>query len=137
MDSRPLSDPVSTFLGHLTHERGLSPNTIKGYRHDLTHLMDYLRAQEIRSWAAFTSHQLRHYVAQNHRQGISGKSQQRRLSALRTYYRYLIAEGLVRKNPALEITAPKSSKKLPKTLDTDQVSQLLNTASTLTAKQVS
>ncbi|HIG42087.1 MAG: tyrosine recombinase XerC [bacterium] len=134
MNSKPLPEPVSTFLAHLTHERGLSPNTIKSYRHDLAHLVEYLQAQEIQSWAAFTSHQLRHYVAQNHRQGISGKSQQRRLSALRTFYHYLIAEGLVRKNPALEITAPKSSKKLPKTLDTDQVSQLLNTTSTIHGK---
>ena len=129
MGPKNLSEPVSTFLAHLTHERGLSPNTVKAYRHDLTHLVGYLQAREILSWAAFTSHQLRHYVALNHRQGISGKSQQRRLSAFMTFYHYLIAEGLARKNPALGLAAPKSPKKLPKTLDTDQVSQLLNTAS--------
>jgi len=57
---------------------------------------------------------------------VSGKSIQRQLSAIRTFYNYLLREGITKNNPALELSAPKSTKKLPRTLDTDQISQLLS-----------
>ncbi len=129
MEIKELLNQVSAFLTHLADERGLSPHTIKGYQRDLTHLTGYLSVQKIESWATFAGHQLRHYVAQNHRQGISGKSQQRKLSTIRTFYHYLIREGVVKTNPAMSVIAPKSAKPLPKTLDTDQVSQLLSSES--------
>ncbi len=126
MEADDLIDQVSVFLSHLQNERGLSANTITGYQRDLFHLAAHMTSLGIDSWNALAGHQLRHYIAQNHRQGISGKSQQRKLSAIRTFYHYLIREGQSKSNPALEVTAPKNQKKLPKTLDTDQVSQLLN-----------
>ena len=118
---------LNQFLSHLKNERGLAANTISGYKRDLFHLLDFLEEERIENWGDLSGHQLRHYVAKNHRAGVSGKSQQRKLSATRTFYHYQIREGLGRRNPALEVSAPKTSKKLPKTLDTDQVSQLLNT----------
>ena len=130
MKTQQLSDRVSAFLDHLTHERGLSPHTISGYGRDLRHLTNYLDSQNICAWHTFSSHHLRQYVAQNHRQGVSGKSQQRRLSAIRTFYHYLLREGHATRNPALEVSAPRSKKSLPRTLDTDQVAQLLNPSQT-------
>ena len=123
-DSLPVE--LDNFLKHLRNERGLSDNTISGYRRDLNALQGYLEAEEIPQWRELAGHQLRRFVASSHRKGKSGKSIQRQLSAIRTFYHYLIREGKSKNNPALEISAPKTTKKLPSTLDTDQVSQLLN-----------
>ena len=69
---------------------------------------------------------MRSLAASLHRQGKSGKTIQRMLSTLRTFFRYLMREGLARDNPAIDIRAPKSGKRLPKALDVDQVSHLLD-----------
>jgi integrase/recombinase XerC len=65
-------------------------------------------------------------VATLHRQGKGGKSIQRMLSSLRTFYRWLMREGRARINPADGIRAPKSGRRLPKALDADQVNSLLD-----------
>ncbi|MBD3646347.1 MAG: tyrosine recombinase XerC [Pseudomonadales bacterium] len=121
-----LSTRVDEFLGHLRSERGLSPSTSKNYERDLKQLMNFCQRERISDWKRVAVHHLRKFIAAAHRKGISGKTQQRRLSAIRTFYHFLIREGYARHNPALDVSAPKTAKRLPRTLDTDQVSQLLN-----------
>ncbi len=72
-----------------------------------------------------TSHR-KEVVAGMHRQGIGSHSLQRKLSSLRSFYNFLIRKRKLKNNPALDIRAPKGAKKLPDTLDTDTLSQLLN-----------
>ncbi|MBV1878580.1 MAG: tyrosine recombinase XerC [Pseudomonadales bacterium] len=117
---------LNNFLGHLKNERGLSADTIKSYRQDLNHLREFLTQAGVAEWQLLASFQIRQYVANNHRTGLSGKTQQRRLSAIRTFYHYLIREGHSKSNPALDVRAPKTPKNLPKTLDPDQLAQLLH-----------
>ncbi|MCB1645134.1 MAG: tyrosine recombinase XerC [Pseudomonadales bacterium] len=121
---------LDDFINHLHHERGLSHNTISGYSKDLQLLLDFVTEQQVDDWRRMKVHHIRHWVASNHRAGRSGKSQQRRLSATRTFFNYLIREGFAENNPALSVSAPKDTRKLPGTLDTDQVSQLLNSTAT-------
>jgi len=116
----------AAFLGHLNSERGLSPNTIAGYTRDLAILDEFCEAQGIVDWASLRGHHVRTFIAAQHRKGLSGKSLQRRLSSIRTFYHYLVREGHARANPALEVSAPKSGHTLPKTLDPDQVARLLS-----------
>ena len=66
------------------------------------------------------------YISDSHRQGKSGRSLQRILSATRTFFNYLAREGVRTTNPAMEFSAPKSNAKLPATIDTDQISKLLD-----------
>jgi integrase/recombinase XerC len=113
------------FLAHLAHERNLSPNTVKAYSRDLDSLVGFCETQAVKDWQHLASHHLRQYLAYGHRKGLSGKSQQRSLSSIRTFYNYLNREGLVSHNPAHQLVAPKSVQKLPGTLDADQVGQLL------------
>jgi integrase/recombinase XerC len=116
---------LEDFFAHLATERQLSPNTIAAYRRDLGHGLDYLGAQGIDSWNDVRVHHIRAFISARHHDGLSGVSLARSLSALRTFYGYLIREGRVKNNPALGIQAPRTSRKLPRTLDTDQVNQLL------------
>ena len=68
---------------------------------------------------------MRTFAAREHRDGLGPRSVQRRLSALRGFFNYLIREKVLEANPAAEIRAPKAAKRLPKTLDVDQVASLL------------
>ncbi|KAA0694259.1 tyrosine recombinase XerC [Halopseudomonas laoshanensis] len=126
MPAAALQDDLDAFYRYLRNERQLSPRTLEAYRHDLEGLRDFLVERKITRWQALDSPQLRLFVAQRHQAGLSGRSLQRLLSAVRSLYSYLIRERLCKHNPAVDLRAPKSPRKLPKALDADLTSQLLN-----------
>ncbi len=120
-----LFDGGEAFFDYLQNERRLAPLTVENYRRDLQKVMSYCREQNIDRWQRLDVHHVRAVVAQLHRRGLGGRSLQRLLSALRTLFNYLLREGVVKNNPVLGVSAPKRPRQLPKTLDVDQVSQLL------------
>jgi integrase/recombinase XerC len=77
------------------------------------------------AWKSLTAEHIRSFIAQQHRDGLSGVSLKRRLSAIRSFYRWLMREGLASANPADAIRAPKSGRKLPHVLDADEMGALL------------
>ena len=115
-------DKIDAFIGSLHH---LSVNTRKAYTRDLSVLLDYCRQQDIQTWQSLDGRQLRSFITKRHRQGISGRSLQRNLSAIRAFYRYLLNADIVTQNPAEGLVTPKTPKKLPNTLDADQATQLV------------
>jgi len=117
---------IEQFLHHLNVERRLSPHTLSNYRRDLEQARDFAAGQELTGWRDLTTHHLRAMVAAQHRAGIGGRSLQRLLSALRSFYKYLLREGVVSANPAVGLRAPKAPRRLPKTLDVDQTARLLD-----------
>jgi integrase/recombinase XerC len=119
-------DLLEAFLHHLAHERRLSPHTLSNYRRDLTRVRDWLEDGNRGTWQRLDQETVRGYVAWRHRCGASGKTLQRELSALRSLYRYLLREGESVQNPAQGVRAPKSARKLPATLDADQLCGLLD-----------
>lgn len=120
---------IDRFLQHLQTERRLSENTRKHYRRDLLELQGWCERAGAQRWQDLDTRHVRHYAAQCHRRGLSGRSVQRRLSALRTFYNYLLREQLVTLNPGLDVPAPKSGQHLPDTLSVDDVATLLNSRS--------
>ncbi len=122
----PLLDWTQRFLNHLQHERRLSLHTVNNYQRDLQRIREWCAGQELTHWRDLTQHQVRAYVAARHRGGIGGKTLQRELSALRSLYHYLLREGQVENNPVVGIRPPKSQRRLPSTLDADQLGHLLD-----------
>lgn len=120
-------DPVQTFLRHLEVERRASPHTVSAYRRDLSRLVKLLPQDDETTQAilALTHTELQRIVSRQYRQGLSGRSLQRWLSAVRSFYRYLIQLRLCQHNPAVDIRAPKSPRRLPDAMDVDEISQLL------------
>ncbi len=116
---------VSQFLRHLRDERRLSANTIAAYRRDLIQLTAFLGSQRITDWQGLDPRRARGFVTVLHRQGCSGRTIRRSLSAARTFYRYLLREGLATRNPLTGITAPKLKKRLPKALSADEASEFV------------
>jgi len=125
MDQRAL-DALDGYIGHLRGERGLSPLTCAGYRRDLEALVDYCDRRGVDGWDRLTAADVRAFAAERHRQGLGGKSIQRLLSAVRGLYRYLVREGRAAFNPAADVRAPKSPRRLPSTLDPDETARLLD-----------
>lgn len=117
---------IDRYLGHLRTERRLSPLTASSYRRDLGALAVFCDAEKVSGWKQVDSHHVRTFAAREHRDGLGPRSVQRRLSALRGFFNYLIRERVIESNPAADIRAPKAPKRLPKTLDVDQVASLLN-----------
>lgn len=120
-DARLLAD----FLRYLAAERQLSPHTLKNYRRDLERLDRQLGELDCPGWLQLDESRLRRALARLHGNGLSGRSLARLLSATRSFYRYLAREGRVEQNPALAVQAPRSGRRLPQTLDVDQLSALL------------
>lgn len=117
---------IGRYLAHLRTERRLSPHTEAAYRRDLEALAAYCDGERIAGWKQLDNFHIRTFAAREHRDGLGPRSIQRRLSALRGFFNYLIREEVIDANPAADIRAPKAPKRLPKTLDVDQVASLLS-----------
>ena len=96
---------VSEFIAHLSEERQLSVHTVNCYKRDLTALQKELANQGITDWRDVSAHHLRTYIGGGKRQGRSGKTLQRSLSATRTFFNYLAREGVCTQNPAMEFSS--------------------------------
>ena len=116
---------IERFGQHLASERRLSPHTVSAYRRELDSFAQWCVRNDLADWALIGGQHVRSFAARSHAGGLQARSVQRRLSALRTFFSYLIREGAVQNNPALDIRAPKAGKRLPHTLDVDQMSALL------------
>ncbi|MGH8292025.1 MAG: tyrosine recombinase XerC [Gammaproteobacteria bacterium] len=123
--STPLSAAIRNFIGHLAHERRLSVHTAAAYTRDLDSFRRYCEQQQVGDWGAVDIHHVRAFVSARHRQGLSPRSLQRQLAAIRSFYNYLLRERAVRNNPANGVPAPKAQRRLPATLDADQMARLL------------
>ena len=126
LDPVPAGGPITAFLAHLRHERRLSPRTAEAYGRDLAAFSGWLAQSGLGDFARVTEHHVRAFVAARRRAGVSGRTVQRELSALRSFYRYLMREGLATASPAQGLRAPRSPRKLPATLDPDQLCRLLD-----------
>jgi len=113
------------FIDYLKLERGLSRRTLDAYRRDLDQLAEEMNRLDISDPAQLTEHSIRGLVARLHRQGLGSKSLQRLLSAIRSFFRWQMKEGLAENDPAASVRAPKAARKLPVTLDADSVTRLL------------
>ena len=119
---------LAAFFTHLENQRRLSAHTLTNYQRDLRSFTDYCQREQIPNWQQVTHEQVRAFAAESHRRGLSGRSVQRRLSALRTLFNYLMMTDALQQNPALNVRSPKDKKKLPHCLDTDQMQAVLDKA---------
>ncbi|MEH6583080.1 MAG: tyrosine recombinase XerC [Halioglobus sp.] len=114
------------FLDYLRDVRQLSPHTLSNYRRDLNSLQLFCTEKGLQEPDQITETHIRQWVSQMHRSGLAGGSIQRSLSASRSYFNYLSREQGRQHNPANAVQAPRKPRKLPKTLDADQVNKYLD-----------
>jgi integrase/recombinase XerC len=119
------NEQLQRFLAHLSQERRLSGNTFLAYQRDLTALGAWCDVQGLDEWTKLDHGHVRAFSARSHASGLNPRSIQRRLSAVRSFFKYMLREGVASHNPAVDVRAPKAPKRLPRALDADQMSQLL------------
>lgn len=116
---------IASFLNGLKFERRLSPHTISAYKRDLDAFAAFCAKDGIRNLESLDAGHVRSFAAEAHRRGLSPRSIARRLSAVRSFLRTEVEHGRLTANVASNVSAPKPPRRLPATLDADQVAQLL------------
>ena len=120
---------IERFLDNLWAERGLSDNSLQSYRHDLLHLQKRLAARG-KVLEGATREDLLAVLAGEVQQGKSPRSVSRYLSAYRQFYRWLVREGTISRDPVALIESPKTGRGLPKALTEEEVESLLHAPDT-------
>lgn len=117
---------IEQFHDYLIFERGLSERTVTAYGRDLGRWVAFMRAQGVDGPAAVTVAQLRTWVFDLKDHGLAASSIRRAQSALRTYFGFLLAEGVIESDPTDRLGAPRVDRRLPDFLTSDETSRLLD-----------
>ncbi|MEO1609613.1 MAG: site-specific tyrosine recombinase XerD [Pseudomonadota bacterium] len=120
---------LAEYLNAIAAERGASPNTLEAYERDLSHFFEDLAHRNIALADLRPSH-VSAYLQHISSEGFAASSSARRLSAIRQFLKFLVADGLLAENPADGIATPKKKRKLPGTLSVAEVDRLLETSKT-------
>ncbi|MBU6366567.1 MAG: site-specific tyrosine recombinase XerD [Gemmatimonadetes bacterium] len=116
---------VRVALEALAVEQGASPHTLAAYRRDLLRCTAFLRERGAASAADVTPALLREYVYHLKDEGLAGSSIRRALSAIRSWFRILLAEEVVAEDPTERLTPPRAGRPLPGVLSVDEAMRLL------------
>lgn len=116
---------VDEFLSFLLAEKGASTNTIAAYRNDLERLMEFLSHNGVSSWEAVSRSNIQDFTLDLRKRGYKEASVARKVAATRSFFAFLITEGIIATNPTEGLRPPHVGKTLPKALTTNEVNELL------------
>lgn len=116
---------IKDFTNYMRLERGMSPNTISSYQRDLKKLRIYIE-EDIPNPLKVNLKNLQAFISNLAQEGISAKSQARIISALRTFYKYLLFEDLITVDPTEMLESPKVGRKLPDFLSSGEVEKIID-----------
>ena len=104
---------LESFLDYLRFEKRFSDHTVKAYQIDLSEFVIFSEAKSINDFSVFTSSFIRSWIVELIEKGLKSKSVNRKLAALRSFYKWLRKEGVVDSNPMSKVKGPKNEKRLP------------------------
>ncbi len=122
--ARQLDRAADDYLVHLRVERGLARRTVEAYAHDIAVFAEHVQDEGL-SLARLDEGAVAGFLVSLSQQGLSARSQARMLSALRGWFRFMVQEGVLKRDPAELIDSPKLMRKLPHVLSAEEVLQLL------------
>ena len=128
-DGVPRAFLLEPFHEYLALEVGSSPRTLEAYDRDLSRLAQWASAKALQSPSQLTPQSLREFVYHMKDIGLSPASIRRSVSAIRTYFKFLIGEGLLTADPSERLETPKKWRTLPEVLSVEEVSRLLASVS--------
>ncbi|TLS37354.1 tyrosine recombinase XerC [Pseudalkalibacillus caeni] len=117
---------IDQFMGYLKIEKNCSPHTINNYSKDIEHFMTFLKQQAIDSFAAVSYADVRLYLTELHEKAYARKTVARKVSCLRTFYRFLIREEQITVNPFAMSSLPKKDQRLPQFLYMEELEKLFD-----------
>lgn len=126
MTDSPLQTAVDGFLRYLKVERQLSPLTLLNYGRQLTAIIGLASEMKLSTWQQCDAAAVRSITVRSRKAGLGASSLALRLSALRSFFDWCVSQGQLKANPAKGISTPKAGRHLPKNIDVDDVSRLLD-----------
>jgi integrase/recombinase XerD len=121
-----MQETVQDFLKFLESEKGYAENTIAAYRNDLTQLVDYIEEEVAGRWADVDKEVVGGYIGFLKQQDYSSSTVARKVAAMKSFARFLIAKGVIKSDPTATLDSPKVKKRLPKAISVEEVNKLLN-----------
>ncbi|GAD28712.1 tyrosine recombinase XerC [Photobacterium leiognathi lrivu.4.1] len=121
-----MEQPLERFYEYLRSERELSLHTQQNYKRQLTRIAEQLMELKVESWQQVDAGWVRQIASKGMRDGLKASSLAMRLSALRSFFDFLVHQNVLKANPAKGVAAPRKSRPLPKNLDVDEMNQLLD-----------
>lgn len=122
-DNSPLLPTIKLYVRYLRLERNLSPNTIEAYRNDLAHLEAFMMRNDLKL-ENVTLEQLHTFAASLHEYGITPRSQARVLSGVRSFFRFLVLDGMVESDPTELLEWPSLPEHLPVVLTLEEIDRI-------------
>ena len=122
-DNSPLLPTIKLYVRYLRLERNLSPNTIEAYRNDLAHLEAFMMRNNLKL-ENVTLEQLHTFAASLHEYGITPRSQARVLSGVRSFFRFLVLDGMVESEPTELLEWPSLPEHLPVVLSLEEIDRI-------------
>ncbi len=122
-DNSPLLPTIKLYVRYLRLERNLSPNTIEAYRNDLAHLEAFMMRNDL-NLENVTLEQLHTFAASLHEYGITPRSQARVLSGVRSFFRFLVLDGVVENDPTELLEWPSLPEHLPVVLTLEEIDRI-------------
>ena len=122
-DNSPLLPTIKLYVRYLRLERNLSPNTIEAYRNDLAHLEAFMMRNNLKL-EDVTLEQLHTFAASLHEYGITPRSQARVLSGVRSFFRFLVLDGVVENDPTELLEWPSLPEHLPVVLTLEEIDRI-------------
>ncbi len=120
-----MQEIFNRYVNYLEAERNASRYTVRNYTHDLLEFFSYLKSRKITSLNDVDKHVLRGYLSHLVEEGFAKVSIARRLSAIRSFYRYLLREKIVAASPVADTSSPKLDRRLPDFLTPEETVHLL------------
>ena len=120
-----MNKPTHDFLEYLKKERNYSDKTILSYQHDIDKFFNFILNEGV-LMDEVDQIVIRNFLTEELNSGVSKRSCKRRLSALKGFYSYLVREKVVKENPFLLVSSPKSDKTFPRVLYKDQINEIID-----------
>ena len=129
-----MQEPIDSFLNHMVVEKGFSHNTLEAYRNDLYQFFDYTKktlpfVNGRSTWKQVDLNHLTNYVFDlRGKNGYADSTVARKVAAIRSFFSFLVLEGLVEEDPSESLSTPRPGRTLPKHLSQADVARLLERA---------
>ncbi|MCL5266050.1 MAG: tyrosine recombinase XerC [Chloroflexi bacterium] len=120
-----MDEAVQRYLTYLLAEKNASPHTIDNYRRDILEFRDFLKRHDIDAWDKVDRGVLRKWLGWLHAEAFVRASIARKMTEVRSFYRFMVREQLLAKNPLAAMSAPKVPRRLPSFLARDEIERLL------------
>jgi integrase/recombinase XerD len=120
-----IDELLDRFYNYLAVERRLAGNTLESYSRDLKKYFEFLDSRNTKSVLLSTRVDLLTFLNRERKRGLSTRSLARTLSSIKTFFKYLVQDGLLDKNPLQDVETPRQERKLPNILSVSEVEALI------------